>query len=580
MRLLVALVVAALCAATLLVPPAPARAAGDAPACSTAGTWVPGELNVYWFDVEQGDSQLVVGPTGRTLLVDLGERSWNAQSNTMSHRVAAAIRAICGISSGPVHLDYVMASHLHLDHIGYAGNPGDDTNLGNGIYRLLHPGGEAFTVGTLVDRDGGSWQDTDGNGTCGVGTSAAPSDEIAWHNAGTVSQTSRRWLCWVHGPAGQADRAHIEGRVLVLANDTAWPSLDLGAGVAAPILGANGKDVLQADGVTPVSGDHTAAATPPSENDYSIAVRLAFGDFAYATAGDSDGRYGTSGFGYTYNDVEALLIDRFGNVDTLRVNHHGSGNSSSQAYIDGLRPETAVISCGANSYGHPANRVLDALRGVVHDTGVGADIYLTNNPCDTTDSDGGAIDYSGTLGTDGNIWLHTTGGGTGYSVNYAGGFRTYQAVGDDGSGGGSGPAGTPADVVINEYLMAPRDAHTTEWVELHNPTAADIAVGGLYIDDLAGGGGAPRQIPDGTVIPAGGHWVADFASGLLNNTGYEEVRFLAVEGGVETVYDLHSYELGSTRYDQSFHRAGDAGEWCAALTSSPTKGTANPAACG
>ena len=118
---------AALAAPATLLSPAPAVAAvPDAPHCSTSGTWRQGELNVYWFDVEQGDSQLVVGPTGKTLLVDLGETAWNSTGGgTEATAVAAQVRNICGVASGPVHLDYVMASHHHLDHIGYPGNPND-----------------------------------------------------------------------------------------------------------------------------------------------------------------------------------------------------------------------------------------------------------------------------------------------------------------------------------------------------------------------------------------------------------------------------------------------------------------------
>jgi len=111
--------------------PLASAAVADAPRCSTTGTWKQGELNVYWFDVEQGDSQLVVGPTGRTMLIDLGESAYNTTgTGTRATRVASAIRAICGIASGPVHLDYVVASHHHLDHIGYGGVPGDTTAYG------------------------------------------------------------------------------------------------------------------------------------------------------------------------------------------------------------------------------------------------------------------------------------------------------------------------------------------------------------------------------------------------------------------------------------------------------------------
>jgi len=49
-----------------LVPLAQAEAVvPDATHCQTSGTWRQGELNVYWFDVEQGDGQLIVGPPAR-----------------------------------------------------------------------------------------------------------------------------------------------------------------------------------------------------------------------------------------------------------------------------------------------------------------------------------------------------------------------------------------------------------------------------------------------------------------------------------------------------------------------------------
>lgn len=566
---------------TLTARPDTAEAAIAVP-CSTAGTWTQGQVNLYWFDVEQGDGQLIVGPTGRTLLIDLGETAWNSKgANTNAARIEATIRSICGTGTSPVALDYVMASHHHLDHIGYAWNPQDAVGaVGNGIYQLLTPtslGGFGFTVGSLLDRDGGTWTDANGDGQCTVGTSTAPSNEIAWSNAGTVSQTSRRWICWLYGPAGQADRANIAGKVVKLTNSGTWPAIDLGTGVTASILNANAKDTMQADGVTPVSGNHVSDATPPSENDYSVAVKITYGKWEYATAGDSDGEYNTSVNGYTYNDIEAKLAPLYGNVETMRANHHGSDHSSSQKYLDALRPETVFFSCGANSYGHPSNRVMDALRVLVTEKGTGADMYMANNPCDPMQSDGvTATNYAGVLNTNGDVVLRTTGSGTGYTVTYSGGTRTYIAY-DEGAGGGL--ANDPAKVLVNEFLMAPDPAANGEWIELYNPTDLAIDISGLYIDDLAGGGGAPKAIPAGTIIAAKGRYVMTFASGYLNNTGAESVRYLKIVGGVETVYDSYSYSLGSTQYNKSFHRIGDGGAWCNTISSNVTKGAANPSTC-
>ncbi|MGH3441755.1 MAG: lamin tail domain-containing protein [Nitriliruptorales bacterium] len=541
----------------------------DGTPCSTAGTWVEGELNVYFFDVEQGDAQLVVGPTGRTMLIDLGENAWNAQNDTNAMRIADEIRAICAVA-GRVHLDYVMSSHIHLDHIGYAGNPHDTSNYGNGIYQLLHPDVEDFSVGQLITRDVGTWSDSNGDGDCEVGTNAEPSADVVYHHAGTTSSTARRWICWVYGPSGQYDRTNIEGKVLTLTNEDPWPSFDLGTGVEAVVLQANAKGVMQSDGVTPVSGDHVDEPTPPSENDYSIAIRFRYGDYEYATAGDTDGEYSTSSFGYTYNDVEASVADAFGDVETMRVNHHGSSHSSNHAYVTTLAPETAVISCGNNSYGHPANRVLDELRAVPNADGVGADIYLTNNPCDLDEADGTPIDYSGTLNANGDIWLHTTGGGTGYDVAYDAGTRSYGA---QPPGGGDPDPGTgdPADVVLNEYV--PDNAtFATEWVELFNPTSVDIDVSGLWVDDIEGGS-SPVEIPSGTVIAAGGYHVVTWSSFRLNNTG-DDVRLLSADQS--TVYDSHTYTTSAD--DLSYRRSPDGGSWCPD-DGPATQGTANPATC-
>jgi competence protein ComEC len=49
-------------------------------------------------------------------------------------------------------------------------------------------------------------------------------------------------------------------------------------------------------------------------------------------------------------------------ADVLKVGHHGSHTSSTQAFLDAVRPVFAIVSVGQdNSYGHPHADVIDRL---------------------------------------------------------------------------------------------------------------------------------------------------------------------------------------------------------------------------
>ena len=59
---------------------------------------------------------------------------------------------------------------------------------------------------------------------------------------------------------------------------------------------------------------------------------------------------------------ESRVIERYGeqlaNITVLKVGHHGSKTSSSQAFLEALRPQVSVVSAGIdNRYGHPSPEV-------------------------------------------------------------------------------------------------------------------------------------------------------------------------------------------------------------------------------
>ena len=99
-------------------------------------------------------------------------------------------------------------------------------------------------------------------------------------------------------------------------------------------------------------------------NDNSVIVRVDYGESSFLFVGDAEGVVEDELIG----DPDLLpLLD----VDFLKVGHHGSDTSSSQAFLDAVTPDIAVISCGergvsTNSrYKHPRHSTVTRLMGLV-----------------------------------------------------------------------------------------------------------------------------------------------------------------------------------------------------------------------
>ena len=68
------------------------------------------DLQVYFIDVDGGQSTLFVTPAGKSLLIDTG---WAGNNGLDAGRIVAAAK-----DAGVTKIDYLLFTHYHADHIG------------------------------------------------------------------------------------------------------------------------------------------------------------------------------------------------------------------------------------------------------------------------------------------------------------------------------------------------------------------------------------------------------------------------------------------------------------------------------
>ncbi len=115
---------------------------------------------------------------------------------------------------------------------------------------------------------------------------------------------------------------------------------------------AKGEDI-ELDGVrvqvlAPLSND-----TQEPTNSHSIVLRLTYGESSLLLTGDAE------------RDEEAHILQS-GNLtptQLLKVGHHGSLTSTTEAFLSRVAPRIAVISVGKhNRYGHPHPQIMERLK--------------------------------------------------------------------------------------------------------------------------------------------------------------------------------------------------------------------------
>ncbi len=262
-----------------------------------------GELTIRILDVGpiNGDSILITSPAGKTVLIDAGD-------TTKGKTVVEALKRY-----NVQQLDYLIATHPHPDHIGGATE----------VFK-------AVKVLNVIDN--------------GQGPSVPPQPAAAPKPATTKRPATRR----ATQPASLTKfyddyKAALNSSGARYENARPGTKYDLGGGALLTIL-APSEPFFTKDKMT--TGGNEANAN-------SIVARLDYGAFSMLLAGDAEDQ----------TEHRLLTKELELQAKVLKVSHHGSKYASSGDFLNRVKPEIAIVSCGAwNRYGHPSQAVLDRLR--------------------------------------------------------------------------------------------------------------------------------------------------------------------------------------------------------------------------
>ena len=111
-------------------------------------------------------------------------------------------------------------------------------------------------------------------------------------------------------------------------------------------------------------------------NNNAMIMKMRFKDFSMLFTGDIE-EIAENKILSTYGKKANFIL----NADVLKVAHHGSKTSTTQAFLEKVNPKICLIGVGKNNmFGHPANEVIERLKGrKVYRTDGNGEIILETN---------------------------------------------------------------------------------------------------------------------------------------------------------------------------------------------------------
>lgn len=308
----------------------------------TLPPWTPGTLDIHHIDTGVGNATFVLGPDGTTILIDCGATRGGPPASAALHpddsRAAGewvaryALRH--GRAAGRTTLDYIIATHVHPDHVG-APLAGDPRSADGVVLSGLPQVDALMPAAVVIDRGFPDY-------------ASLPLIDAPF---------ARNHLAWLRAriDAGQnVERVRVGSGSQIMPRKKGSFALRFLAGDGAVWTG-------EGETARPMLADRAAwiGAAMPNENQLSIAFTVAYGPFRYFAGGDLSAD--THDGAYPWLDVETPVVRAAGPVDVAAADHHGYFDACGPAFVQALDAQAYIVQAWHAT--HPAMATLQRMQG-------------------------------------------------------------------------------------------------------------------------------------------------------------------------------------------------------------------------
>jgi Metallo-beta-lactamase superfamily len=318
--------------------------------------WSPGTLDIHHIDTGVGNATFVLAPDGTTILIDCGATRGGPPASAAlrpnDSRAAGgwvaryALRH--GRAAGRTTLDYIIATHVHPDHVGAP--LADDARSTDGVILSGLPQVDALMpAAVVIDRGFPEY-------------ASLPLIDAPF------ARNHRAWLCARLEKGQRVERVRVGSRSQVVPRGK--------SGFALRFIAGDGEVWTGAGEVSrPMLADRASwsGAARPNENHLSIAFVLSFGPFRYFAGGDlsADSHDGA----HPWLDVETPVVKAAGPVDVAAADHHGYFDACGPAFVQALDAKAYIVQAWHAT--HPAMATLQRMQGAWGTDSKLRDVFVT-----------------------------------------------------------------------------------------------------------------------------------------------------------------------------------------------------------